>query len=89
MAPPPARNLRLSSFADPNAPPGQALQTSISLDTAENAILRYEHDGANKVDVTVNLKDLRAMVAFCESVDVDVAMFCETAGAPMLVRSMG
>ena len=26
------------------------------------------------------------MVAFCESVDVDVAMFCETAGAPMLVR---
>ena len=86
MAPPPARNLRLSSFADPNAPPGQALQTSISLDTAEDAILRYEHDGANKVDVTVNLKDLRAMVAFCESVDVDVAMFCETAGAPMLVR---
>ena len=36
---PPARNLRLSSFADPNAPPGQALQTSISLDTAETPSL--------------------------------------------------
>jgi len=31
----PARNLRLSSFSDPNAPVGQALQTSIALDTAE------------------------------------------------------
>ena len=60
----PARNLRLSSFSDPNAPPGQTLQTSISLDTAEDAVLRYEHagspdDGAGDAarDVTVNLKD--------------------------------
>ena len=83
----PARNLKLSSFSDPNAPMGQALQTSVSLDTAEEAILRYDNDtdGA-PVDVTVNLKDLKAMVSFCESVDVDVAIFCEHAGAPMLVR---
>ena len=89
----PARNLRLSSFSDPNAPPGQTLQTSISLDTAEDAVLRYEHagspdDGAGDAarDVTVNLKDLRAMVSFCESVDLDVAVYADCAGAPMLVR---
>ena len=91
----PARNLRLSSFSDPNAPPGQTLQTSISLDTAEDAVLRYEHadsqnDGAGEAtaekDVTVNLKDLRAMVSFCESVDLDVALYADCAGAPMLVR---
>lgn len=89
----PTRNLRLSSFSDPNAPPGQALQTSISLDTAEDAVLRYEHcdeshgagDAAAR-DVTVNLKDLRAMVSFCESVDLDVALYADCAGAPMLVR---
>jgi cell cycle checkpoint control protein RAD9A len=93
----PARNLRLSSFSDPNAPPGQSLQTSISLDTAEDAILRYEHAETSGVDgegprgdaatdVTVNLKDLRAMVSFCESVDLDVALYADRAGAPVLVR---
>ena len=87
-----ARNLRLSSFSDPNAPPGQTLQTSISLDTAEDAVLRYEHadsrnnGGGDAADVTVNLKDLRAMVSFCESVDLDVALYADCAGAPMLVR---
>lgn len=80
------RNLKLSSYADPNAPAGQALQTSVSLDTAEDAVASYEHDGNGPVDVTVNLKDLRAIVAFCESVDLDVALFCDCAGAPVLAR---
>jgi cell cycle checkpoint control protein RAD9A len=93
-----SRNLRLSSFADPNAPPGQHLQTSIGLDAAEDAVLRYTHEkdasetaGAGpststSTDVTVNLKDLRAMVQFCESVDLDVAIYADSAGAPLLVR---
>lgn len=93
-----SRNLRLSSFADPNAPPGQHLQTSIGLDAAEDAVLRYTHEKdasetagvgpstSTSTDVTVNLKDLRAMVQFCESVDLDVAIYADSAGAPMLVR---
>ena len=95
----PTRNLRLTSFCDPNAPAGQHLQTSIGLDTAEDAVLRYTYSVNDEdlkyqsnvspsvaTEVTVNLKDLRAMVTFCESVDLDVAIYADSPGAPMLVR---
>ena len=72
---------------------GKPCRPPISLDTAEDAVLRYEHAGSPDPgagdaarDVTVNLKDLRAMVSFCESVDLDVAVYADCAGAPMLVR---
>ena len=38
---PATRNLKLSSYVDPNAPAGQALQTSVSLDSGgQEAVLR-------------------------------------------------
>jgi cell cycle checkpoint control protein RAD9A len=38
------------------------------------------------VEVTVNLKDLRGVVQLCESSDVDVAIYCAQAGAPVVVK---
>jgi cell cycle checkpoint control protein RAD9A len=84
--PPPRKNLKLTSYVDPNAPPSGALQTSIGMDTSEDAVLRYEAKKDETLEVTVNLKDLKAMVAFCEHVDVDVAIFADSPGAPVLVR---
>ena len=84
---PAKRNLKLSSYLDPNAPAGQALQTSVSLDSGgQDAVLRYEHDGGEQVDVTVNLKDLRVMTGLCEQLDVDVVVYIDEPGAPVLVR---
>ena len=84
---PATRNLKLSSYVDPNAPAGQALQTSVSLDSGgQDAVLRYEHDGGEKVDVTVNLKDFRVMTGLCEQLDVDVAVYIDSPGAPLLVK---
>ena len=36
--------------------------------------------------MTVNLKDLRSAVHLCEGSDVDVAIYCAQAGAPVLVK---
>ena len=38
------------------------------------------------MDVTVNLKDLRVMTGLCEQLDVDVVVYIDEPGAPVLVR---
>ena len=59
----------------------------MSLDSGgQDAVLRYEHDGGEKVDVTVNLKDFRVMTGLCEQLDVDVAVYIDAPGAPLLVK---
>ena len=78
--------LTLSSYSNPNGGLSQALQTSIALRRDDESILHYRNTSASKVEVTVNLKDLRSMVHLCESSDVDVALYCAQTGAPVLVK---
>ena len=76
----------LSSYSNPNGGLSQALQTSIALRRDDESILHYRNTSSSKVEVTVNLKDLRSMVHLCESSDVDVALYCAQTGAPVLVK---
>lgn len=81
-----AKVVTLSSYTNPSGGLSQALQTSISLRRDDETILFYRNNGGASVDVTVNLKDLRSAVHLCESSDVDVAIYCAQAGAPVLVK---
>ena len=81
-----AKVVTLSSYTNPSGGLSQALQTSISLRRDDETILFYRNTGGSSVDVTVNLKDLRSAVHLCEGSDVDVAIYCAQAGAPVLVK---
>lgn len=78
--------LTLSSYASAGAGLSQALQTSVSVRRDDESILFYRNDAGAKIEVTVNLKDLRGAVQLCESSDVDVALYCAQAGAPVIVK---
>ncbi|ABO94037.1 predicted protein [Ostreococcus lucimarinus CCE9901] len=81
-----AKIVTLSSYLSPGGGLSQALQTSISLRRDDESILFYRNTAAAPVEVTVNLKDLRSIVQLCESSDVDVAIYCAQAGAPVVVK---
>jgi cell cycle checkpoint control protein RAD9A len=76
----------LSSYTNPAGGLSQALQTNISLKRDDDSILHYKNTTGRDVEVTVNLKDLRCVVHLCESSDVDVAIYCEQTGAPVVVK---
>lgn len=78
--------LTLSSYAREGAGLSQALQTSVSVRRDDESILFYRNNSDAKIEVTVNLKDLRGAVQLCESSDVDVALYCAQAGAPVIVK---
>jgi len=80
------RVVTLSSGASAGQGLSQAMQTSVGLKRGDETILRYENVTGARVEVTVNLKDLRSVVHLCESSDVDVAIFCQQTGAPVVVK---
>lgn len=83
-APPEAKAVELKSYVDAakRASDGPGLHTQLWIDPSEE-FHQYCHSGA-AVDVTFSLKELRAFIAFCESVEVDVQMFFEKAGNPVI-----
>lgn len=80
------KRLRLASYADPakTEPAGASLSTRLAVDTHEELIVGYQHRSAGAAEATVNLKDLKVMVAFCESVDSDISLFFDQPGQPLL-----
>ncbi|CEF99386.1 Rad9 [Ostreococcus tauri] len=78
--------LTLSSFATAGAGLSQALQTSVSVRRDDESILFYRNTAGSKIEVTVNLKDLRGVVQLCEASDVDLAIYCAQAGAPVIAK---
>ncbi|XP_078160677.1 uncharacterized protein LOC144556059 isoform X2 [Carex rostrata] len=76
--------VELRSYIDPAQDNNDAkLHTQLWIDPAEE-FLQYSHRG-NPVDVTFGVKELKAFLAFCEGCEVDIHLFFEKAGEPVLM----
>lgn len=61
----------------------KALHTSMSLDTS-HVFKTYSNSSSAPSDVTVNLKDLKALVGLCVELGADVGLKFDEAGVPLL-----
>ncbi|KAL6593860.1 hypothetical protein ACP70R_048761 [Stipagrostis hirtigluma subsp. patula] len=59
------------------------LHTQLWIDPAEE-FMEYVHTG-DPVDVTFGVKELKAFLTFCEACEVDIHLFFEKAGEPVLL----
>ncbi|XP_056168048.1 uncharacterized protein LOC115694557 isoform X8 [Syzygium oleosum] len=59
------------------------LHTQLWIDPAEE-LVQYAHNG-NPVDVTFAVKELKAFLAVCEGCEVDIHLYFEKAGEPILM----
>ncbi|KAJ0979833.1 hypothetical protein J5N97_015307 [Dioscorea zingiberensis] len=72
------------SYIDPTKDDGDmALHTQLWIDPAEE-FLQYRHAG-DPVDVTFGVKELKAFLSFCEGCEVEIQLFFEKAGEPILM----
>ncbi len=69
--------------ARPVGASGRTLHTSLSIDS-RSVFKSYSHAGVTPSDVTVNLRDLKAVVALCVDLGADVALRFDKPGVPML-----
>lgn len=75
--------VELRSYIDPINDSGSSLHTQLWIDPVEE-FLQYAHTG-NPVDVTFGVKELKAFLSFCEACEVDIHLFLEKAGEPILM----
>ncbi|KAJ3683721.1 hypothetical protein LUZ60_013948 [Juncus effusus] len=76
--------VELRSYIDPAKEDSDArLHTQLWIDPVEE-FLQYTHAG-DPVDVTFGVKELKAFLAFCEGCEVDIHLFFEKAGEPILM----
>lgn len=75
--------VELRSYIDPTNDSGSSLHTQLWIDPVEE-FLQYAHTG-NPVDVTFGVKELKAFLSFCETCEVDIHLFFEKAGEPILM----
>lgn len=76
--------VELLSYIDPTKDDYDSrLHTQLWINPAEE-FLEYEHAG-DPVDVTFGVKELKAFLTFCEGCEVDILLFYEKAGAPVLL----
>ncbi|CAN6468352.1 unnamed protein product [Victoria cruziana] len=76
--------VELRSYIDPTKENGDAsLHTQLWIDPAEE-FLQYTHRG-DPVDVTFSMKELKAFLSFCEACEVDIQLFFERSGEPILL----
>ncbi|KAK9161540.1 hypothetical protein Syun_007881 [Stephania yunnanensis] len=74
----------LRSFVDPAKENNESdLHTQLWIDPMEE-FLEYKHS-AGPVDVTFAVKELKAFLSFCEGCEVDIHLFFEKAGEPILL----
>ncbi|XP_058083003.1 uncharacterized protein LOC131230981 isoform X2 [Magnolia sinica] len=72
------------SYIDPTKDNSDAaLHTQLWIDPSEE-FLQYTHSG-DAVDVTFGVKELKAFLSFCEGCEVDIHLFFEKAGEPILM----
>ncbi|KAF8018028.1 hypothetical protein BT93_H3048 [Corymbia citriodora subsp. variegata] len=71
------------SYIDPTKENDSLLHTQLWIDPAEEFV-EYAHNG-NPVDVTFAVKELKAFLAFCEGCEVDIHLYFEKAGEPILM----
>lgn len=68
--------------------PGQAdaaLHTEISVNT-DALFSSFQHTAEEAADVTFNLRDFRVMLAWCMTMDMDMAIRFQSPGAPLLAE---
>ncbi|XP_021742558.1 cell cycle checkpoint control protein RAD9A-like [Chenopodium quinoa] len=75
--------VELRSYIDPTNDSGSSLHTQLWIDPVEE-FLQYAHTG-NPVDVTFGVKELKAFLSFCEACEVDIHLFFDKAGEPILM----
>ncbi|XP_020585334.1 cell cycle checkpoint control protein RAD9A isoform X2 [Phalaenopsis equestris] len=76
--------VELRSYIDPAKDNSDAtLHTQLWIDPSEE-FLQYQHVG-DPADVTFGLKELKAFLSFCEGCEVDIHLFFEKAGEPILM----
>ncbi|CAN0914167.1 Cell cycle checkpoint control protein RAD9A [Linum grandiflorum] len=75
--------VELRSYIDPTKDNDSTLHTQLWIDPTEEFV-HYNHVG-DPVDITFGVKELKAFVSFCESCEVDIHLYFEKAGEPILM----
>eukprot|EP00775_Hariotina_reticulata_P012101 gene12101-12240_t len=78
--------VKIQSFYDPaKGASSSSLHTALSLDSHSSSVFKaYRHSGSSPCDVTINLKDFKALVGLCVEMNADVELKFAAAGEPML-----
>ncbi|KAK4796813.1 hypothetical protein SAY86_029139 [Trapa natans] len=75
--------VELRSYLDPMKENDSSLHTQLWIDPVEEFV-QYTHSG-DPVDVTFGVKELKAFISFCEGCEVDIHLYFEKAGEPILM----
>ncbi|KAL9450432.1 hypothetical protein AB3S75_012219 [Citrus x aurantiifolia] len=75
--------VELRSYIDPTKDNDSTLHTQLWIDPTEEFV-QYTHSG-DPVDVTFGVKELKAFLSFCEGCEVDIHLFFDKAGEPILM----
>ncbi|KAM7469749.1 hypothetical protein LguiA_007932 [Lonicera macranthoides] len=75
--------VELRSYIDPSKDNDSSLHTQLWIDPSEEFV-QYNHAG-DPVDVTFGVKELKAFVSLCEGCEVDIHLYFEKAGEPILM----
>ncbi|KAM7279735.1 hypothetical protein ACFE04_006869 [Oxalis oulophora] len=75
--------VELRSYIDPTKDNDASLHTQLWIDPGEEFV-QYTHTG-NPVDVTFGVKELKAFLSFCEGCEVDIHLYFEKSGEPILM----
>ncbi|TYK13792.1 cell cycle checkpoint control protein RAD9A isoform X1 [Cucumis melo var. makuwa] len=75
--------VELRSYIDPTKDNDTLLHTQLWIDPMEEFV-HYSHSG-DPVDITFGVKELKAFLSFCEGCEVDIHLYFEKAGEPILM----
>ncbi|KAL0384801.1 UNVERIFIED_CONTAM: hypothetical protein Sradi_2874400 [Sesamum radiatum] len=75
--------VELRSYIDPTKENDSSLHTQLWIDPTEEFV-QYTHTG-NPVDVTFGVKELKAFLSYCEGCEVDIHLYFDKAGEPILM----
>lgn len=75
--------VELRSYIDPTKDNDSSLYTQLWIDPMEEFV-QYTHSG-DPADVTFAVKESKAFISFCEGCEIDVHLFFEKAGEPILM----
>lgn len=75
--------VELRSYIDPTKDNDSTLHTQLWIDPMAEFV-HYTHTG-DPVDVTFSVKELKAFLTFCEGCEVDIHLFFDKAGEPILL----
>ncbi|GER32933.1 cell cycle checkpoint control family protein [Striga asiatica] len=77
------KSVELRSYIDPTKENDTSLHTQLWIDPAEEFV-HYSHT-RDPVDITFGVKELKAFLSYCEGCEVDVHLYFDKAGEPILM----